>query len=202
MRYSSEHKAEVREKILTASCELYKKHGFEGIGVAKLMKHIGLTHGTFYAHFQSKSDLIEQTLKHYFNTPHQRLFERNHCENSYEMLCRIIDQYLSSQHRDDPVNGCVTAALASDIARMDDKSKSALKMNLDQWLSAYIELLLDNRNNAIVLITSMVGAIQVARMYGNTQHSNDFLEQTRHALKALAKTWLKKSKSEHEEPTE
>lgn len=199
MRYSSEHKSKVREKILAASCELYKEHGFQGIGVAKLMKHVGLTHGTFYAHFESKTDLIEQTLKRYFNTPHQSLFARNHSDDNYSMLCKIIDQYLSPPHRDDPVNGCMTAALASDIARMDPDSKLTLQSTVDEWLSAYIGLLLGNKENASIIITSMIGAIQIARIYGDTQRSNDFLEQSRQALKSLARPWLEETENNHDD---
>ncbi|MDB5924847.1 MAG: TetR family transcriptional regulator, partial [Betaproteobacteria bacterium] len=60
MKVSREQAAENRERILDAAAQLFRERGFEGIGVADLMKAAGLTHGGFYGHFASKEDLMAQ----------------------------------------------------------------------------------------------------------------------------------------------
>ena len=60
MKVSREQAARNRERILDAAAQLFRERGFEGIGVADLMKEAGLTHGGFYGHFSSKDDLIAQ----------------------------------------------------------------------------------------------------------------------------------------------
>ncbi|MGO7465227.1 TetR/AcrR family transcriptional regulator, partial [Rhizobium ruizarguesonis] len=57
MRVSREKFAENREKILSVAGVLFRENGFDGVGVADIMKAEGLTHGGFYGHFDSKDDL-------------------------------------------------------------------------------------------------------------------------------------------------
>src|SRR2546429_7012839 len=47
-----------RERILRAGARAIRKHGYEGVGVANVMKEAGLTHGGFYAHFESRDALL------------------------------------------------------------------------------------------------------------------------------------------------
>ena len=60
MKVSREQVAQNRERIVEAAAQLFRERGFEGIGVADLMKEVGLTHGGFYGHFSSKEDLIAE----------------------------------------------------------------------------------------------------------------------------------------------
>jgi TetR/AcrR family transcriptional regulator, transcriptional repressor for nem operon len=60
MRVSRERAAENRDRIVDVAGRLFRERGFDGIGVANLMKAAGLTHGGFYGHFASKEDLEVQ----------------------------------------------------------------------------------------------------------------------------------------------
>ena len=60
MKVSREQAAQNRDRIVEAAAQLFRERGFEGIGVADLMKEAGLTHGGFYGHFSSKEDLIAE----------------------------------------------------------------------------------------------------------------------------------------------
>ena len=101
------------ERILGAAAQLFRERGFDGIGVADLMKEAGLTHGGFYGHFSSKDDLIAQasareltrSLAHW-----SKVGERA----SGDRLSAIAAAYLTSAHRDNPGAGCVLAALGPD----------------------------------------------------------------------------------------
>ena len=60
MRVSREKTAEHRERIIEAAGALFRARGFDGIGLADIMKAADLTHGGFYGHFASKDDLVAQ----------------------------------------------------------------------------------------------------------------------------------------------
>src|SRR5204862_1079169 len=57
-------KEETRERILRAAARAIRKHGYEGVGVADVMKQAGLTHGGFYAHFESRDALLAAAADH------------------------------------------------------------------------------------------------------------------------------------------
>jgi len=112
MRVSREQAARNRERILDAAAQLFRERGFEGIGVADLMKEAGLTHGGFYGHFSSKDDLIAQasareltrSLAHW-STVGERA--------SGDRLSAIAALYLTSAHRDNPGAGCGSGQIES-----------------------------------------------------------------------------------------
>ncbi len=54
MRVSKDQAAENRARIIEVASQQFRQKGFDGIGVADLMKSAGLTHGGFYGHFASK----------------------------------------------------------------------------------------------------------------------------------------------------
>jgi TetR/AcrR family transcriptional repressor of nem operon len=64
MRYSKEHKLETRARIVRKASMRLREKGAHGIGVADLMKDAGLTHGGFYAHFDSREALVIEAFSH------------------------------------------------------------------------------------------------------------------------------------------
>ena len=124
MRVSREQMAENRERILETAATLFRERGFDGVGVADVMKAVGLTHGGFYGHFSSKDDLAAQALGRAFGNANQWLEEAKAAEPAAP-LQGIAGRYLSPLHRDDPGHGCPVAALGSDIARQGEASRQA-----------------------------------------------------------------------------
>ncbi|UUZ53911.1 TetR/AcrR family transcriptional regulator [Massilia sp. H-1] len=60
MKVSKEQAAENRERVVETAARLFREHGYNGIGVADLMKGAGLTHGGFYGNFGSKEALLAE----------------------------------------------------------------------------------------------------------------------------------------------
>ena len=117
MRYSREHKLETHARIVKKASVRLRERGAHGIGVADLMKDAGLTHGGFYAHFNSRDALVIEAFTHAMDrgTEHWRkLAERTPPE---KRLAAIVDSYLSTLHRDDPGHGCAVPTLGAEIAR-------------------------------------------------------------------------------------
>src|SRR5206468_10994831 len=113
MKVSREQAAQNRERIVETAAQLFRERGFEGIGVADLMKEAGLTHGGFYGHFSSKDDLIAEASARAL-TRSLALLSNLPERASGDPLTTIAGAYLTSKHRDDPGTGCLLAALGSD----------------------------------------------------------------------------------------
>ena len=62
MRYSAEHKQETRKRIVRAAARQFCRHGGKGLAIADLMRELGLTHGGFYKHFDSKQQLLAEAI--------------------------------------------------------------------------------------------------------------------------------------------
>src|SRR5215217_3193333 len=116
MKVSRAEAAQNRERIIEAAARLFRERGFDGIGVAELMKFAGLTHGGFYGHFASKEDLMAQASTHALNRV-QDHWEKFAERESGQPLAALQASYLSPQHRDNPGKGCLMAALGADAAR-------------------------------------------------------------------------------------
>src|SRR5690349_10582978 len=103
MRYDAEHKQKTREKVLEAAAEAIRAEGPHRLGVAGVMAKAGLTHGGFYAHFQSKEDLVAQTIEHMFARSRFKRIDRDETLGPADKLLAFIDYYLSTAHRDSTV---------------------------------------------------------------------------------------------------
>src|SRR5439155_6927971 len=115
MKVSREQAARNRQRIVEAAAQRFRERGFDGIGVADLMKDAGLTHGGFYGHFASKEDLVAEASARALMRS-LALFT-SVAERGADPLSAIASAYLTSRHRDNPGEGCLLAALGSDVSR-------------------------------------------------------------------------------------
>src|ERR1041385_1603419 len=125
MKVSREQAAENRERIVDAAAQLFRERGFEGIGVADLMKEAGLTHGGFYGHFSSKEDLMAKACTRTSARSRER-WAKLAAEAPGNPLAAIAGAYLTSKHRDNPGSGCLMAALAADASRQGPAVRRAI----------------------------------------------------------------------------
>ena len=104
MKVSREQAALNRERIVDVAARLFREKGYDGIGVADLMKNAGLTHGGFYGHFASKEDLMIEACQHAL---HQSLegWRAKVASDPQRALPAIIENYLTTRHRDQPGGG-------------------------------------------------------------------------------------------------
>jgi TetR/AcrR family transcriptional repressor of nem operon len=186
MRVSREKFAENRERILDAASRLFREKGYDGVGVVDIMKAAGLTHGGFYGHFASKDDLIAQASCHAaagFLPIMEALMRRS----PDAALDAVVDNYLSTKHRDHPEAGCVFAALGSDIARQSEAGRAgataALRRQLDQLAPLMPGASAEERGHAAMATFAMlVGTLVLARVSDDPEMSDELLEAGRGAL--------------------
>ena len=179
MRASREQFAENRQRILEVAGRLFREKGFDGIGVDGIMKAAGLTHGGFYGHFASKAHLAEQACSAGLAKTTRRL-ETLARDSPEAALADIARDYLTKQHRDDPGNGCVFAALGGDVAR----SSKAVRSTVTKGIQAQLGILervakgrskASRREQAITALSGMVGAMVVARLVNDSALSDEIL---------------------------
>src|SRR5438309_11567847 len=114
MRYSKEHKQETHARIVKKASIRLREKGAHGIGVADLIKEAGLTHGGFYAHFDSRGALVIEAFAYAMDRSTERWRKMAEQMSPEQRLATIVDTYLSRTHRDDPGHGCVVPALAAE----------------------------------------------------------------------------------------
>jgi TetR/AcrR family transcriptional repressor of nem operon len=188
MRYDTEHKQRTHEKVVHEAANALRQHGPDKIGIAGLMSKLGLTHGGFYAHFNSKDDLVAEAISHMFE---DRLEAFRKCMAGLEPaegLASYIDLYLSTRHRDRRDRGCPVASLASDIARMPLAARKRFELGIQRLTDALADVLaaLEKPQPEILaasVVAEMVGAMTIARAVSNADLSERILDTARRNVK-------------------
>jgi TetR/AcrR family transcriptional repressor of nem operon len=177
MRVSRERAAASREKILDAAARGFREHGLDGIGVADLMKEAGFTHGGFYAHFDSKEDLMSKACASALDASLER-WRGLGVDDPKRGLRAIAKHYLSPCHLADPAAGCTIAALASDIARQGPDVRSAVTSRLRGLMDILAGAMpgrtrAARRKKALAAYASLLGAVVLARMVDDPAYSRE-----------------------------
>ena len=185
-RKSRTEKAETHEAILKTAAGRFRKLGLQGIGVADLMKESGRTSGGFYRHFESRDQLVEETLKFIFSARAQKLSAG--FKNS---LTAHLNDHLSTQHRDSPSNGCGVSALVNDVSRAGEHAKRIYGDQVEVELDALFDLMPNGlsstarRSRSVLALCTMVGALSLARAVSNEDLSNEILSTRKLLLQVL-----------------
>ena len=98
-------KEQTRARILRAAAQAIRKHGYEGVGVADVMKEAGLTHGGFYAHFASRDALLAQAAEQASVESIENLSRAVAHAKPGEELMTLVDAYLADRHAEAPEQG-------------------------------------------------------------------------------------------------
>jgi len=187
VRYDNEHKQRTRLRILIKAAEAIGIVGPDGIGVAGVMAKAGLTHGAFYAHFESKDDLVAQAIAHMFDESCQRFLTRTEHPDPAVALESIIDSYLSAPHRDHPEHGCPLPSLVGELARLPGPARNNFTAGLTRLTSSVakrIGALGRSEDEAASVVSEMVGALVLSRVAIEPSESDAILEASRRSIKA------------------
>ena len=203
MRYSREHKLETHARIVKKASVRIREKGAHGIGVADLMKDAGLTHGGFYAHFDSREALVIEAFAYAMDRSTERWRKLAETIPPDKRMATIVETYLTPLHRDDPGHGCAVTALGAVIARESPKTRKAFAAKLEQMVDMLAEQIPDvprkaARKQALATLSTMVGALVLSRIAGSGELSDDILGAGREAAlgrAAPAKTAAKKSRT-------
>jgi TetR/AcrR family transcriptional repressor of nem operon len=187
MRYVKGHGLQTRSRIVEEASYGLRQAGADGIGVVDLMKLVGLTHGGFYAYFESREALMIEA----FAAAMDRTMSqwRSHMDGiqAEERFDAFVETYLRPGHRDNRARGCVLPALGTDIARSSQKARRAFARKLDEMIDLIAALLPGKppkkaRQIATAALATMMGSVALARAVGDKKLSDEILGAGRRAL--------------------
>jgi len=186
VRYSNEHKAETRRRVLKEAAQEIRAKGPDGVAVAAVMARAGLTHGGFYAHFESKDAMIADAIGTMFDDARGRSDAIEQTNDPRAALKAYIDFYLSPAHRDRRERGCPLPALSGDLARSGEQQRArfgkgmeALTMRLAKALGGIG--IAEAHAEGSAMLAQMVGAVALSRAVADPAQSDAILADV-HAL--------------------
>jgi TetR/AcrR family transcriptional regulator, transcriptional repressor for nem operon len=166
------------------------------------MKEAGLTHGGFYAHFDSREALVIEAFADAMDRSTERWRKIAEQTPPEKRLASIVETYLTPLHRDDPGHGCAVPTLGAEIARESPKTRKAFAAKLEQMIDVMADQVLDvprktARKQAVAALATMMGTLVLSRIAGTGEFSDEILAAGREAVvgrAAAAKKSVAKSK--------
>ena len=187
MGHSQIEKAESRERILKAAAAQIREGGLESVSIGKLMQAVNLTHGGFYGHFASRSDLLAQALERALVDGEGGARAAAAASSRARGFAGFVRSYLSRVHRDAPEKGCAIAALVSDVGRADEPSRAVMARHIEDYFAATArDLDGAEQADAILAVCAMVGALAISRVIPDAERSDAVLKAVKDKLIALA----------------
>jgi len=194
-RYQPEHKEQTRRRLIESAVTAFRREGVESAGLKQIMQELGLTVGGFYRHFSSKSDLVQSALTLGLLQSIERMRQvpddDGHDDDGIGWIERFAAGYLSEPHRRSIAQGCVLAALASDIARSDSDVKAVCEEGLNEVhaeLRRHVPMGSDELGERLWgLMALEVGGLLLSRMVATDKTAAEILTSCRRTVKALLK---------------
>jgi TetR/AcrR family transcriptional regulator, transcriptional repressor for nem operon len=179
-RVSQAQAQENRRNVVRTAGRLFRERGVDGVSVADIMAEAGLTHGGFYKQFASKEALVVEAVADAFAEQATSLGTYQDQPDQAAAHAAFIAGYLSPDHRDDPGPGCPTAGFGGDMARQEigSPAREAYAKGVDlysRWLGS------ENEPD-LAAVSTLVGAVFLARATAGTDLSDRILEAARKAL--------------------
>ena len=187
MRYDAEHKARTREKVLGEAVRALRLEGPDQIGVASVMQRVGLTHGGFYAHFESRDELVQAAVQRMFDEAQGTFDLVTEGLGPAEALRTYVRFYLSRRHRDSRDTGCPLPLLSSDLPRMGDPVRRRFQEGVARLTGLMCSLLdqlarPDAESLAGSALSEMIGALSLSRAVSDQEQSDAILLRSRRAV--------------------
>jgi TetR/AcrR family transcriptional repressor of nem operon len=187
MRYRPEHKGVIRQKIVKDASRRVRAEGMNGAAVAAVMRDAGLTHGGFYKHFESKDELLLESLHQGFREIGDALVEaaeKSHREIAWKA---VVKRYLSLEYCDHAERGCPLPALAPELARTDKPMKAAIVGELIEYKNRMLPYMpgrraADKERAFFAIFSAMIGAVAIARILPDAEARAKVLASARDFL--------------------
>ncbi|CAH0355666.1 TetR/AcrR family transcriptional regulator [Aquabacterium sp. CECT 9606] len=174
------------DRIVETASRAIRRAGYQGVGVADIMKEAGLTHGGFYAHFASRNALLVEALERagQDGAAHMRRRMAERQAQGASEFRALVESYLSDAHLGGAEHGCPVAALCSEMPRQAPEVREASAQRVQGMVSLVKKALPANTpaSTAMVVASTMVGALQMARALGDNAQGKALLKANRQSL--------------------
>src|SRR5256712_4754981 len=184
-RTPNSRKEETHERIVDVAARAIRRHGYAGVGVADVMKEAGLTHGGFYAHFDSRDALLVEALERAGRESFEAVTRaaEQRAGKGVSAFRSLVETYLADAHLASLETGCPVAALGCDMPRQSKIVREASGVWV-QRLIAFVRSTLPAapRATASVVAGTLVGSLQLARALGSNAEGRAVLSAARKSL--------------------
>lgn len=187
-------KEQTHERIVRTAADAIRKHGYDGVSVADVMKEAGLTHGGFYAHFPSRDAMLAEALDRAAADSLENLRRRADAAGSQDPLEAFVTGYLSDRHLEAPEKGCTVAALGSETRRQTPEVRKVATRRIKELVD-FIGRQLPGwggakaHEEALAAMSCVVGALLIARIVDDPA----LAKSVRKAAADLVRTGVAKS---------
>ncbi len=189
MRRSRDEAARTRERIVAGASEMFRERGLSGVSVSDVMANAGLTHGGFYAHFASRDELVGEAIRYALLQSAQRIYLSALKAGDTPGYSKLIQRYLTVEHRDHPGSGCAIASLGSEIAHSGGISSEVFAQGFCELIDLLEKLSPERTRKArkahiLSVMSALSGALVLARSVTDAAVSGEILASVRGALLA------------------
>ena len=189
-----DRKAETRSRILQNAARLFRRYGYEGIGIDEIMAAAGLTRGGFYAHFRSKQELFHAALA---DEPEAFTPLRADAVSAGRAL---IDFYLGDGDRARVAASCPLVSLSPDVARASDGARAAYTARVHELVTELARCIPgdadDVRVRALAILALCIGGAAMAHAVSDEPLAAALLDACRaRALATVAESAVPRTAS-------
>lgn len=192
MRYTAEHKDKSYARILLSASRLIRTRGVADVSIAKVMADAGLTHGAFYAHFESKNELAATAIGTALNESRNNASEhvRKGKLTGQSPVRALIEFYLSERHLESPWRGCALSAISQEVSREPSPARDVMRERVQDTVNAVapdMEGVTQAEREAKVelLYSTMIGIITLARLANTREERVAYMERSKAQLLRL-----------------
>ncbi|MCE0495842.1 TetR/AcrR family transcriptional regulator [Vibrio salinus] len=179
MAWPKDRKSESRQQILNSAAQLFTAYGYERISIGDVMKAAGMTHGGFYSHFSSKTELYCEALLHA-----ARLSKRSHWDEDKN---RVFKNYLSMVHVKLEAPSCPLAFLSTDVASKEESIKEAYTGVFKHFVDLIDpENRPENKTKSYAISALMIGGVAIARALNDEALAQSVLYSCFEACKQIS----------------
>ena len=176
------------ERIVDAAARAIRRSGYDGTGVADIMKEAGLTHGAFYAHFASREAMLAEAADRAGAQSNALAAGVIAAAPPNQALQALAQVYLSKEHLAAIETGCPLSALGSEMPRQAPGVRLAATRRIKEMLDLVARQFPDSgpasaHERALVSVATLVGTLVLARAVDDAALSDDWCKAT---LKSLA----------------
>ena len=167
-RPAPSRKEATHERIVETAARTIRRSGYGGAGVAEIMKEAGLTHGGFYAHFDSREGMLAEAADRAGADTVAFLTRVAAAARPGQELDAILRAYLSKEHVQSAETGCAVAALGSEMPRQSPKVRRAATRRIKEMIDLVARHSPDwgqpgGHERALFTVAAALGALVLAR---------------------------------------
>lgn len=156
------------ERIVQAAARAIRRSGYDGTSVADIMKEAGLTHGAFYAHFDSREAMLAEAADRAGAESNAFAASVIAAAPAEQALQALMHAYLSKEHLESIETGCPVSALGSEMPRQAPEVRRAATRRIKEMIDLVARQSPDwgrpaAHERALVTVAAMVGTLMLAR---------------------------------------